>query len=162
MSTRREERKNTRAKAARKVEYQPASELKIDPEVEYKFKQEGFKLRWLRYQDANSEDHRNLARRSREGYELVKPEELPEDFVANLDEYESSKRRQSFVTIGDLALAKVPIELAESRKKYYVDQALDAEDAINREIRENGGGTVPVENSSRSSESTGSKSARFL
>jgi len=162
MSTRREDRKNTRAKEARKVVYTPPNELKIDEEVEYKFKQDGFKLRWLRYHAEGTEDHRNIARRSREGYELVRPEELPDSFVANLDEYDSEKRKQSFVTIGDLALAKVPLDLAESRKKYYVDQALDAEDAINREIRENAGGTVPVENSSRSSEATGSKAAKFL
>ena len=105
--------KKTREQDYREVTYSPPSEYEIPEEVRNKFEAEGYHLRFIRVLIEDKDDYKNVARRRREGYEFVKISELPEYFQGLFETKNFGSAAQKYsgiVMVGDLALAKLPIE----------------------------------------------------
>jgi hypothetical protein len=151
--------RTTRKASKKKVQYTPPEMLEIPEEVRGRFDKEGFRLRWIRFKLAGEEDYKNIGVREREGYVLVKPEEVPE-MAGATDEYASIKREKSFVTIGDVALAKIPAELADARAEYYEGIAISQENAVDEGLERNNSEHMPFISRNKSKVGRG-KSARF-
>jgi len=89
---------------------------------------EGYRYRWIRESMLGTEDRANVSRRVREGFELVRGEELPPDWV--LPTMDGSGRHAGVVYNDGLLLAKIPIETADERNAYYANRTQAAKDAL--------------------------------
>lgn len=118
---------------ARKRVYEKVVETDIPQHVINAFAEDDYELRWIRFTIGGEVDIRNLSKREREGYEFVKPSELPQDFLAAL-KVQDTKERTGLVTSGDVVLVKVDTELRKSRADYYknrTDEEYQAADIYN-------------------------------
>ena len=79
-------------------------------------------------ENAGLDDKKNLASKLREGWELVKGDEYP-DFEAPTVE---NGKHAGVISVGGLLLARMPEELAESRRNYFkskteaMDESVDS------------------------------------
>ena len=123
----------TRSNSARDYKYTPPSEMEIPDDLEAKFKENGYSIRWIRFLINNEEDYKNIGKRSREGWEFVTYDEV-KDAIPMSREL-STKNHKNLVTVGDLALAKIPTYKAEARKAYYEERAKEAVRAARQEAK---------------------------
>lgn len=141
----------TRQDQARKREWKDPNELDVPEAVKERLNSEGFGLRWIRVIEPETHlpDVKNVYARHREGYEFVTPEDVPEwKFVPG---YEVGKFG-TLIVVGDLALAKLPLEIDASRKREMRNRTNQLTQAIERELYENKqlNDKLPIDNRSRS------------
>ena len=75
---------------------------------------DGFRYRWIRAEVVGFQDTKNITGRLREGYELVRAEE-----IENASDYPiEDGKYKGVVGVGGLLLAKVPTEIAQQRQEY--------------------------------------------
>ena len=103
---------STRTKEERRKPWRPPSRLDTPPPPE------GFGYRWIRAEVNGFIDKQNVYSSLREGYELVRLEELPEEYRDMLPTIEEGKHA-GVVSVGGLLLAKIPKETAEERNAYF-------------------------------------------
>lgn len=88
--------------------------LQVPESVEKRMLQYGYSLRWVRYKvsEFGRDDRSNVAKWRELGYEFVTPEDVPELVFG----YTPMKHETfgNLITVGDLALAKVPTEVREA------------------------------------------------
>ena len=138
----------TREKDARRKPWKPPSRLDTPPPPE------GYGYRWIRAEVNGFSDKQNVYSSMREGYELVRLEELPEEYRAMLPTIEEGKHA-GVVSVGGLLLAKIPNETAEERNVYFRQRARDQMMAVDNEMmRENAHSTMRIETPERSSRTT--------
>ena len=77
------------------------------------------------------EDRANVSRRLREGWELVRGSDLPEDF--NLPTMDSG-RHTGVVYNEGLLLAKIPTETIAERNEYYAGKNQQAKEALDNNM----------------------------
>ncbi len=136
-----------------KATYQPPQRLEIPPDVVDRFAQQGYALRWIRVRLGNQEDVSHVAKRKREGYIFVKPEEAQDliEFLGLL-----TNNADSMVMNGDLGLCKILFEKQEARQNYYNNQAIQNEKGLMHDLENNHKHrSVEIFNDSRSSARTG-------
>lgn len=148
---------NTRANKSRLVFEEP-NWLNIPDTVRNRFNSEGMSLRWLRITLKGNEDIQNMGKRIAEGWELVTEQEVPEMVQSSVVREEG--RYSGAVCRGDLALAKMPTELAESRQEFYENRSREAVEAVNSQLMRSSDSRMPVSNSSRTKVTRG-KAASF-
>jgi hypothetical protein len=127
--------------------------LQIPETVTKRFQNEGLALRWIRMTLKGNDDIQNIGKRLAEGWEFVQSEEVPEMLHSSVVREEG--RYSGAVCRGDLALAKMPYDLAESRQKFYEQKSRDAVDAVNAQLMRSSDSRMPISNSSRSRITTG-------
>jgi len=138
----------TREKDSRRKPWKPPSRLDTPPPPE------GYGYRWIRAEVNGFSDKQNVYSSMREGYELVRLEELPEEYRAMLPTIEEGKHA-GVVSVGGLLLAKIPNETAEERNAYFRQRARDQMMAVDNEMmRENAHSTMRIETPERSSRTT--------
>ena len=138
----------TREKDSRRKPWKPPSRLDTPPPPE------GYGYRWIRAEVNGFSDKQNVYSSMREGYELVRLEELPEEYRAMLPTVEEGKHA-GVVSVGGLLLAKIPNETAEERNAYFRQRARDQMMAVDNEMmRENAHSTMRIETPERSSRTT--------
>jgi hypothetical protein len=138
----------TREKDSRRKPWKPPSRLDTPPPPE------GYGYRWIRAEVNGFSDKQNVYSSMREGYELVRLEELPEEYQAMLPTIEEGKHA-GVVSVGGLLLAKIPNETAEERNVYFRQRARDQMMAVDNEMmRENAHSTMRIETPERSSRTT--------
>lgn len=114
---------------------------------------EGYQWRWVRT-DLRGEDHSmNVLMRERQGYELVKPEEVG-DLAPLVPE---SGRFAGKVQVGDLVAMKVPVEIAEQRQRFYQDRANALLADVDRELDKNQNKDMPITRERSTSVTVGRK-----
>lgn len=110
------------------------SEHTIPPEVEKRFKADGYVLRWIRYRIGEREDYSNISKKAKHGWTFVDVSEVPELGAAT--QLMNFGRYSGLVTIEDVALAKCKIKHVNELKKLKADRARQQlkaeEDKINR------------------------------
>lgn len=111
-----------RVRPKRKKVYERIRETQIPQEVHDIFRKQGYELKPVRWAINGVEDFRYLARRENEGYEFVDASELPAWFLPQLRLMDTRNRR-GLVTVGDLCLMKVDVDLRNSRRDYYNQDA---------------------------------------
>ena len=129
--------------------------LDIPDTVRNRFKGEGMSLRWLRITMKGQDDIQNIGKRLAEGWELVNQEEVPEMLMSSVVREEG--RSAGAVCRGDLALGKMPTDLAESRQEFYQNKSREAVQAVNMQLMNSSDSRMPISNSSRSIVTTGRK-----
>ena len=125
----------TRSKSERpKVWVQPSS-LDAPPAPD------GFRYRWIRAEVQGFQDTTNITSRQREGYELVRAEE-----VENASDYPvlDEGRYKGVIGVGGLLLAKVPIEIAKQRQEYMTKRHEERSEAVANDLMKEQDSRMPI------------------
>lgn len=77
---------------------------------------DGFAHRWIRVGWGATVDDQNVYQRRAEGWEFCKPEDYPE--LAGLVQTNTTS---GMIRVGNVALAKAPVEMMEQRQDYYAN-----------------------------------------
>ncbi|MCH9620807.1 MAG: hypothetical protein S4CHLAM20_02110 [Chlamydiia bacterium] len=137
----------------RRTTFEEPNWLEIPPSVRIRFDNEGMALRWIRISIRNQEDYQNVGKRTAEGWEFVQAEEVPE--MLQSSDVREGGRYEGAVCRGDLALAKMPAELAESRQEFYENRSREMVDAVNAQLMNSSDSRMPISNQSRTQISRG-------
>ena len=129
----------TRDKTAKRQPWRPPSRLDAPAPPD------GFQYRWIRAEIMGQEDKKNVSSRIREGYELVRLEELG-DFDAPTIE---DGKNEGVVAVGGLLLAKIPTEIADERKAYFANQTSDQQKAVDNSLLREQHPSMPIDNPNR-------------
>ena len=126
---------DTRSKSERPKVWVPPSSLDAPPAPD------GFRYRWIRAESVGFQDTKNIASRLREGYELVRAEE-----VENASDYPvlDEGRYKGVIGVGGLLLAKVPIEIAKQRQEYMTRRHAERSEAVNNDLMREQDKRMPI------------------
>ena len=100
----------------------------------------GYVYRWIRAEVLNQDDKKNIMARTREGFELVRAEEL-ENF--DLPSIQDGKHA-GVVSIGGLLLAKIPEETRNERNAYYRGRTETAQQAVDNDLMKESDSRSPI------------------
>ena len=102
---------------------------------------DGFRYRWIRAEGQGFQDTTNITSRQREGYELVRAEE-----VQNASDYPviDEGRYKGVIGVGGLLLAKVPVEIAKQRQEYMTDRHSDRSEAVKNDLMKEQDSRMPI------------------
>ena len=125
----------TRSKSERPKVWVPPSSLDAPPAPD------GFRYRWIRAESVGFQDVKNVTGRLREGYELVRADE-----VENATDYPviDSGRYKGVIGVGGLLLAKVPIEIAKQRQQYMTDRHKERSEAVEQDLMKEQDKRMPI------------------
>ena len=126
---------DTRSKSERPKVWVPPSSLDAPPAPD------GFRYRWIRAESVGFQDTKNIASRLREGYELVRAEE-----IINASDYPivEEGRYKGVVGVGGLLLAKVPVEVAKQRSEYMSKKHGERSEAVNNDLMKEQDKRMPI------------------
>ncbi len=144
-------RHETRAETARVREWKDPNELEVPAKLTAALKSTGYETRWIRLVLDGKDDAKNVMLRTREGYDFVTREEAEQNGWYDPPSYEHGKHG-NLIIIGDLALAKMPIDLARSRDRQMAERTAALTQGINEQLRENHrlNRLAPIQNDSTS------------
>ena len=102
---------------------------------------DGFRYRWIRAESVVFQDTKNISGRLREGYELVRAEE-----VENASDYPvvEEGKYKGVVGVGGLLLAKVPEEIAKQRQDYMTNRHVDRSKAVENDLMKEQDQRMPI------------------
>ena len=124
----------TREKTAHKKVWTPPSALDAPPAPT------GFRHRWIRVESLGFQDTKNVAGRIRSGYELVRADEYPDSEYPVVED----GKYKGMIGVGGLVLARVPIEIAQSRTDYYTRMHDDKIKAVDHELKKEQHRSMPI------------------
>jgi hypothetical protein len=124
----------TRSKAEAPKTWTPPSSLDAPPAPD------GFRHRWIRVEVLGFDDTKNVSGRLREGWELVRADQYPDQDYPSL----TTGKYAGVIGVGGLVLARLPEEVAKSREAYYKKQTKDRDDAINNDILKEQHPSMPI------------------
>ena len=125
----------TRTKSERPKVWVPPSSLDAPPAPD------GFRYRWIRAEVVGFQDTKNITGRLREGYELVRAEE-----VENSSDYPvlEDGKYKGVIGVGGLLLAKVPEEIAQQRMDHMSNKHRDRSDAVENDLMREQDNRMPI------------------
>ena len=125
----------SRSKSERPKVWVPPSSLDAPPAPD------GFRYRWIRAESVGFQDTKNITGRIREGYELVRAEE-----IMNASDYPivEEGRYKGVVGVGGLLLAKVPVEIAKQRSEYMSKKHGERSEAVNNDLMKEQDKRMPI------------------
>ena len=125
----------TRSKSERPKVWVPPSSLDAPPAPD------GFRYRWIRAEVQGYQDTTNITSRQREGYELVRAEE-----VENASDYPvlDEGKYKGVIGVGGLLLAKVPVEIAKQRQEYMSNRHKDRSEAVDNDLMKEQDSRMPI------------------
>lgn len=149
-------RTNTRSAQIRETEtreetdytFEEPNATFIPDEVTNRFNMEQLSLGWLRIDHGGKEDYMNIGKKLNEGWEFVKPEEVPEMGATSFVRKEG--RYAGVVCRGDVALGKIPTNRVIAKKKYFKKKADDLMSAVNSQLMSQNNSRMPISNNSKS------------
>ena len=114
---------------------------------------EGYTYRWIRAEIVGQEDRKNVSSRIREGFDLVRSEELDDSHKDLFDTIQQGNH-SGVVARGGLLLAKIPNETREERNSYYAARAQTQQDAVDNDMMKESDPSSPILNPERKSKVT--------
>ena len=114
----------TREKTSQKKVWTPPTSLDAPPAPK------GYRHQWIRAEILGHQDTSNIARNLREGYELVRADEYPDQDFPSMGE----GRYAGMIGVGGLLLARIPEEIALQIDEYYKKQTQNKEEAVNNNL----------------------------
>ena len=114
----------TRSKEESKKIWTPPNSLDAPPAPK------GFRHQWIRAESMGYQDTKNVAASLREGYELVRADEYPDQDYPQMSE----GRYAGVIGVGGLLLARIPEEIALQIDEYYKKQNEAKEEAIDNDL----------------------------
>lgn len=140
--------RETREQTARRRPWTPPSRLDAPPAPP------GFIHRWIRAEVNGFDDKQHVYGRLREGYELVRAEELPPEYRDSLPTIDQG-RHAGVVAVGGLLLARFPEENAAERTAYYQKRAREQLSSVDNDMmRENSHHSMRIQQPERTSRVT--------
>ena len=126
---------DTRSKSERPKVWVPPSSLDAPPAPD------GFRYRWIRAEVVGFVDTKNVTGRLREGYELVRSEE-----VENASDYPvlDEGKYKGVIGVGGLLLAKVPVEIAKQRSEYMANRHKQRNEAVENDLMKEQDQRMPI------------------
>ena len=126
----------TRSKSERPKVWVPPSSLDAPPAPD------GFRYRWIRAESVGFQDTKNITGRIREGYELVRSED-----IENSSDYPivEDGKYKGVIGVGGLLLAKVPNEIAKQRQDYMARKHEDRNEAIKNDLMKEQDKRMPID-----------------
>ena len=100
----------------------------------------GFQHRWLRAESLGFQDTKNIAGRLRSGYELVRSDEYPDTDYPVVED----GKYKGVIGVGGLVLARVPVEIAQSRSEYYQKMHDDKVKAVDNDLMREQHKSMPI------------------
>ena len=131
----------TRSKAEAKKIWTPPNSLDAPPAPK------GFRHQWIRAETMGYQDTKNVAASLREGYELVRADEYPDQDYPQMSE----GKYAGVIGVGGLLLARIPEEIALQIDEYYKQKTRDKEEAINNDLMKERQAGMKFNNDSSSS-----------
>ena len=146
---------SNRAAEARAKKWKEPNDLEVPELLKEHLASQGYGTRWIRVTFRNEHDGENIFRRQREGYEFVTAEEAEAHGWNFPPVYDTGKEK--VVRVGDLALAKLPLEISEDRDRQMADRTRRITQGVNEALYENAreNRLLPIRDSSRSQTTTG-------
>ena len=125
----------TRSTSERPKVWVPPSSLDAPPAPD------GFRYRWIRAEVVGFQDTKNITGRLREGYELVRAEE-----VENASDYPvlEDGKYKGVIGVCGLLLAKVPVEIAQQRQAYMANRHEERSEAVNNDLMKEQDSRMPI------------------
>mgnify|MGYP001348006126 CR=1 FL=1 len=114
----------TRTKAEAKKVWTPPNSLDAPPAPK------GFRHQWIRAESMGYQDTKNVAASLREGYELVRADEYPDQDYPQMSE----GKYAGVIGVGGLLLARIPEEIALQIDAYYKKQNEAKEEAVDNDL----------------------------
>ena len=139
--------REAREDSIRSTTWTPPNALETPPPPE------GCEYRWVRYRIQGEDDVQNLLSRTRNGYEIVKAEEIPVGFgyvALNGSRYDGA------IAVGDVLLMKVSSEIKAQRADYFAEKTNKLQRAVDTELDRKDSDLMPISRRHRSSVSLGS------
>ena len=124
----------TRTKAEAPKTWTPPSSLDAPPAPD------GFRHRWIRVEVLGFDDTKNMSGKLREGWELVRADEYPDQDYPSL----VTGKYSGVIGVGGLVLARIPEEIAQQHEAYYKDQTKSRDDAVNNDILKEQHPSMPI------------------
>ena len=140
------------------MEFREPNMLDLPDTVVNRFKNEGMALRWIRINLRGKDDYTNVGKRVQEGWQFVDVNEVPE--IQHTSFVRDEGRYTGAVCRGDLALAKMPLQKAENRQRFYESKSSEMVDAVNQQLMSQSDSRMPIRNSSKSQVTKG-KTPKF-
>ena len=125
----------TRSKSKRPKVWVPPSSLDAPPAPD------GFRYRWIRAEVVGFQDTKNITGRLREGYELVRADEI--ETASDYPVLEDGKYK-GVVGVGGLLLAKVPTEIAQQRQDYMARRHSERSEAVENDLMKEEHNRMPI------------------
>ena len=124
-----------RSKTERPKVWVPPSSLDAPPAPD------GFRYRWIRAESVGFQDTKNITGRIRQGYELVRAEE-----VENSSDYPvlDEGKYKGVIGVGGLLLAKVPEEIAKQRQEYMTSRHEQRNEAVQNDLMKEQDQRMPI------------------
>ncbi len=135
---------DTRATKEARKPWSPPSMLDTPPAPE------GYTYRWIRAELAGNEDRKNVTSRMREGFDLVRAEEIGDFALPTLDD----GKHAGVVSVGGLLLAKIPNETREERNSYFNARARTQQEAVDNDLLRESDPNSPILTPERTSKVT--------
>ena len=126
----------TRDKVKKPTTWTPPSSLDAPPAPE------GYRHRWIRVEVLGFDDTKNVSGKLREGWELVRADEYPDQSYPSL----TTGKYAGVIGVGGLVLARIPEEIAQQREAYYRDQNKARDEAVNNDILKEQHPSMPINN----------------
>ena len=124
----------TRTKAEAPKTWTPPSSLDAPPAPD------GFRHRWIRVEVLGFDDTKNMSGKLREGWELVRADEYPDQDYPSM----TTGKYSGVIGVGGLVLARIPEEIAQQREAYYRDQTKSREEAVDNDILKEQHPSMPI------------------
>ena len=126
----------TRDKVKKPTTWTPPSSLDAPPAPE------GYRHRWIRVEVLGFDDTKNVSGKLREGWELVRADQYPEQDFPSL----TTGKYSGVIGVGGLVLARIPEEIAQQREAYYNDQNKARDEAVNNDVLKEQHPSMPINN----------------
>ena len=126
----------TRDKLKKATTWTPPSALDAPPAPQ------GYRHRWIRVEVLGFDDTKNMSGKLREGWELVRSDEYPDQDFPSL----TTGKYSGVIGVGGLVLARIPEEIAQQREAYYRDQNKARDEAVNNDILKEQHPSMPINN----------------
>ena len=135
---------STREQQKRSTPWRPPSMLAAPPAPE------GYRHRWIRAEVMGFDDRKNVAARSREGWELVRGDEFPDFEIPTVED----GKHAGVIGVGGLLLARIPEEIANERTGYFKNVARDQMSAVDNDLAREQHPAMPISKPERQSSVT--------
>jgi len=127
---------NTRPKA-----WKMPSALELPEEAVELAKSQGISYRWVRESVLGQDDKTNVSKRFREGFEVVKPDELPGYHdLPTVDD----GRHAGVIGVGGLILCKIDKEIADQRNDFFEQQTNNQMSAVENDLMREENPAMPI------------------
>jgi len=124
----------TREKTSKPKVWTPPSPLDAPPAPT------GFRHRWLRAESMGFQDTKNMSRKIREGFELVRADEYPDQDYPVVEDGKFA----GCIGVGGLVLARIPEEIAKQRSEYFANMSKEQVEALDNDLMKEQHQSMPI------------------